>query len=306
MAVPYSNSIAEALDGHLRIKHAGNWQYTEDVRVKQSGSWQDVKEVYVKVGGSWRLIHEGDHFLFNTTITGNTNTQFNLSTYITGLGYSGTKIKGAVTVNNIQQRLNLNAYSSDSKVYLRINQDKAILGAGGNGGTRGGQNGQNGQRALRSEGTPFILDNGGIIGGGGAGGGGGNNSNCVYQNTNYFSCQKGEQCSELVQNQSPAYGGGGGGGAGYPGGSGGSGGSQGYNGGNGNQNGGGSGGPNAGGASPSTQPGGDGGGLGENGANPTGGGSSGDAGAAIDGWSYRAGESGNGYQEQNIRGPKIN
>ena len=31
---------------------------------------------------------------------------------------------------------------------------------------------------------------------------------------------KGQQCSELVQNQSPAYGGGGGGGAGTPGGTG--------------------------------------------------------------------------------------
>ena len=38
--------------------------------------------------------------------------------------------------------------------------------------------------------TPFIMDNGGIIAGGGGGGGGGRNSNCVYQNTNYFSCMK--------------------------------------------------------------------------------------------------------------------
>ena len=108
MAVPYSDSIAEALDGHLRIKQGGSWQYVEDVNVKDGGSWRDVKEVYVRHSGSWRLVHEGEHFLFNVTLTGNSNTQWNLSTYITGQGYSGSKIKGAVTVNNVQQRLNLN------------------------------------------------------------------------------------------------------------------------------------------------------------------------------------------------------
>ena len=42
MAVPYSDSIAEALDGHLRIKQGGSWQYVEDVNVRHSGSWRDV------------------------------------------------------------------------------------------------------------------------------------------------------------------------------------------------------------------------------------------------------------------------
>ena len=163
MAVPYSNSIAQALDGHLRIRESNDWKYVEDVRVKHSNSWQDVKEVWVRHSGAWRLVHEGEHFLFNVTISGNSNTQWNLSTYISGQGYSGNKIKGAVTVNNVQQRMNLNNFSSDSKVYLRINSNKRIVGAGGNGGNRGGNNGGNGQRALRSEGTPFIIDNGGIL-----------------------------------------------------------------------------------------------------------------------------------------------
>ena len=294
MAVPYSDSIALALGGHHQIKHNGAWRYTEDVQVKHSGAWRDTKEVYVKSGGVWRLVHEGEHFLFNATISSDSNTQWNLSTYITGLGYSGNKIKGAVTVDNTQQRLNLNAYSSDSKVYLRINTNKAILGQGGNGGTRGGQNGGNGQRALRCEGTPFILDNGGIIGGGGAGGGGGNNSNCVYQNTNTFSCQKGEQCSEQVQNQSPAYGGGGGGGAGYPGG-------QGKNGGNNGQNFSGGGGGASDGCGSNT--GGGGGDLGQNGQNATGG-NGGTKGTGVEGWNHKlsAENDGNG----DIRGGTTN
>ena len=48
MAVPYSNSIAEALDKHLRIKSGGDWKYVEDVRIKNSGTWEDVKEVYIR------------------------------------------------------------------------------------------------------------------------------------------------------------------------------------------------------------------------------------------------------------------
>ena len=294
MAVPYSDSIALALGGHHQIKHNGAWRYTEDVQVKHSGAWRDTKEVYVKSGGVWRLVHEGEHFLFNATISSDSNTQWNLSTYITGLGYSGNKIKGAVTVDNTQQRLNLNAYSSDSKVYLRINTNKAILGQGGNGGTRGGQNGGNGQRALRCEGTPFILDNGGIIGGGGAGGGGGNNSNCVYQNTNTFSCQKGEQCSEQVQNQSPAYGGGGGGGAGYPGG-------QGKDGGNNGQTYDGGGGGASGGCGSNS--GGGGGNLGQDGQNATGGGG-GTKGTGIEGINHRYSQAGNA--DGDIRGGTSN
>ena len=294
MAVPYSDSIAQALDGHLRIKHGGSWQYVEDVNVRHSGSWRDVKEVWIRHSGSWRLVHEGEHFLFNVTITGNSNSQWSLSSYISGLGYSGNKIKGAVTVANVQQRMNLNNFSSDSKVYLRINSNRRIVGAGGNGGNRGGNNGGNGQRALRSEGTPFIIDNGGVIAGGGGGGGGGNNSNCVYQNTNYFGCQKGEQCSEIVQNQSPAYGGGGGGGAGYPGG-------QGKNGGNNGQNFSGGGGGSSGGCGSNS--GGGGGDLGQNGQNATGG-NGGTKGTGVEGWNHKYATNGSGNGD--IRGGTSN
>ena len=47
MAVPYNTtqsgtSIRDALDAHLRIKHNGSWQYTEDVNVKHNGAWRDV------------------------------------------------------------------------------------------------------------------------------------------------------------------------------------------------------------------------------------------------------------------------
>jgi len=293
MAVPYSDSIAQILDGHLRIKHSGGWKYAEDVQVKDGGSWRDVKEVYVRHSGSWRLVHEGDHFLFNVNIVGG-NTPWSLADYITNVGYTGNKIKGAITVNNVQRRMNLNNFSSDSKVYLRINSGKRIVGAGGNGGNRGGNNGGNGQRALRSEGTPFIIDNGGIIAGGGGGGGGGNNSNCVYQNTNYFGCQKGEQCSELVQNQSPAYGGGGGGGAGTPGG-------QGKNGGNNGQSFSGGGGGASDGCGSNT--GGGGGDLGQNGQNATGG-NGGTKGTGVEGWNHKlsAENDGNG----DIRGGTTN
>ena len=294
MAVPYSNSIAQALDGHLRIKESNDWKYVEDVQVKDGGSWRDVKEVWVRHSGSWRLVHEGEHFLFNVTISGNSNTQWSLSSYISGQGYSGNKIKGAVTVNNVQQRMNLNNFSSDSKVYLRINSNKRIVGAGGNGGNRGGNNGGNGQRALRSEGTRFIIDNGGIIAGGGGGGGGGNNSNCVYLITNYFGSQKGEQCSELVQNQSPAYGGGGGGGSGFPG-------CQGINGCNKGQNFNGGGGGASDGCGAIT--GGGGGDLGQNGQNATGG-NGGTKGTGVEGWNHKLSANGNGNGD--IRGGTTN
>ena len=301
MAVPYNTtqsgtSIRDALDAHLRIKHNGSWQYAEDVNVKHNGAWRDVKEVWVKHAGSWRLVHEGEHFLFQATLSSNAQNEFNLGNWISNQGYSGNIIKGAVIVDNVQQQVNLGNFSSSSKVYLRINTNRRITGRGGNGGAKGGQNGSNGQRGLYTR-TNFILDNGGVIAGGGGGGAGGNNSNCVYQNTNYFSCQKGEQCSELVQNQSPAYGGGGGGGAGYPGGSGG-----GSGGNNGQQWGGGGGGGNDGCGSNS---GGGGGDLGQNGQNaPGGGGSGGSAGTAIDGWSYRYSQSGS--NDGDIRGAKNN
>ena len=294
MAVPYSDSIAQALDGHLRVRQGNSWRYVEDVNVRHSGSWRDVKEVWIRHSGSWRLVHEGEHFLFNVSITSNSNSQWSLSSYISGLGYSGNKIKGAVTVANVQQRMNLNNFSSDSKVYLRINSNRRIVGAGGNGGNRGGNNGGNGQRALRSEGTPFIIDNGGVIAGGGGGGGGGNNSNCVYQNTNYFGCQKGEQCSEIVQNQSPAYGGGGGGGAGYPGG-------QGKNGGNNGQNFSGGGGGSSGGCGSNS--GGGGGDLGQNGQNATGG-NGGTKGTGVEGWNHKYATNGSGNGD--IRGGTSN
>ena len=301
MAIPYNTtqsgtSIRDALERHLRIKHNGVWEYAEDVNVKHSGAWRDVKEVWVKHAGSWRLVHDGEHFLFQATLSSNAQNEFNLANWISGQGYSGNIIKGAVIVDNVQQQVNLGNFSSSSKVYLRINTNRRITGRGGNGGARGGQNGSNGQRGLYTR-TNFILDNGGVIAGGGGGGAGGNNSNCVYQNTNYFSCQKGEQCSELVQNQSPAYGGGGGGGAGYPGGSGG-----GDGGNNGQQWGGGGGGGNDGCGSNS---GGGGGDLGQNGQNaPGGGGSGGSAGTAIDGWSYRYSQSGS--NDGDIRGAKNN
>ena len=296
MSIPYSNAIAEVLDKHLRIKDGGSWKYVEDVRIKHSGTWEDVKEVYIRHNGSWHLVHEGEHFLFNHTLTSNAQNEFSLASWISSQGYSGNKIKGALTVNNLQQRVNLGNFSSDSRVYLRINSNKRISGKGGNGGSRGGQNGQNGQRALYSR-TPFIIDNAGIIAGGGGGGGGGNNSNCVYQNTNYFGCMKNQQCSELVQNQSPAYGGGGGGGAGTPGGSGADGGQ------NGQAFAGGGGGGDDGCESYS---GGKGGNLGQNGDNAENnqGGSGGQAGTAVDGISYRYSQSGNGNGD--IRGSQIN
>jgi len=314
MAIPYNTtvtgtSVRDALDLHLRIKHSGTWQHAEDVQVKHSGSWRDTKEVWVKSGGTWRLVHEGEHFLFNVELTGSVNGEFSLANWIsTTGGYSGNKIKGLVTMGfngsgspsspHVRNQVNLGSFSSDSKIYLRINFGCRITGNGGNGGNSGGQNGQNGQRALYTR-TKFILDNGGTIAGGGGGGGGGNNSNCVYQNTNYFSCQKGQQCSELVQNQSPSAGGGGGGGAGYPGGSGGSGNQA---GGNGQAYAAGGGGGNGGCGANSGGKGGD---LGQNGQNAVGGGgTAGSTGTAIDGWSYRYSQSGNA--DGDIRGPQIN
>ena len=312
MAIPYDQtvtgtSVRDALDLHLRIKHNGAWQHTEDVQVKHSGAWRDTKEVWVKSGGTWRLVHEGEHFLFNVEVTGETNGEFSLSNWISNTGgYSGNKIKGLVTIgsatdastNGTRNQVNLGSFSADSKIYLRINLNCRITGNGGNGGNNGGQNGQAGQRALYTR-TNFILDNAGTIAGGGGGGGGGNNSNCVYQNTNYFSCQKGQQCSELVQNQSPSDGGGGGGGAGYPGGSGGSGHQA---GGNGQQWAGGGGGGNGGCGANSGGKGGD---LGQNGqAADNSGGTAGSTGTGIDGWSYRYSQSGNA--DGDIRGPQIN
>ena len=97
MAIPYNTTVAgtsirDALDLHLRIKHAGAWQSCEDVQVKHSGAWRDTKEVYVKSGGTWRLVHEGEHFLFNVEVTGSNNGEFQLANWIsTTGGYSGNE-----------------------------------------------------------------------------------------------------------------------------------------------------------------------------------------------------------------------
>ena len=199
MSIPYSNAIAEVLDKHLRIKDGGSWKYVEDVRIKHSGTWEDVKEVYIRHDGSWHLVHEGEHFLFNHTLTSNAQNEFSLASWISSQGYSGNKIKGALTVNNLQQRVNLGNFSSDSRVYLRINSNKRISGKGGNGGQRGqnsASNGQNGQRALYTR-TSFIINNGGIIAGGGGGGAGGRNGTITQTIQETNNCMKGSQCTNL-------------------------------------------------------------------------------------------------------------
>ena len=196
MAVPYNTtvtgtSVRDALGRHLRVKHSGTWQHSEDVQVKHSGSWRDVKEVWVKDSGSWRLVHEGEHFLFSAEVTNTVNGEFSLPSWISGQGYGGNKIKGLLTIgsatnanitNIVRNQVNLGNFSSDSKVYLRINANCRITGNGGNGGARGGNNGGAGQRALYTR-TNFILDNAGTIAGGGGGGAGGNNAQCTYTNT---------------------------------------------------------------------------------------------------------------------------
>ena len=103
MAIP--EDYCTALDKHLRIKSGGVWKYVEDVRLKNTGTWEDVKEVYVKSGGTWNLVHEGEHFLFNHQLDTNAENEFDL-VLISGQGYSGNKIKGALIINNFQQRVN--------------------------------------------------------------------------------------------------------------------------------------------------------------------------------------------------------
>ena len=321
MAIPYNQtnagtSIRDAL-GHSSIKVSGNWQHIENINIKHSGSWQDTKEVYVKSGGSWRKVHEGEHFLFNVSLSGNDNSNdWSLANYISNQGYSGNKIKGLVTVtaNSRRRQVNLGTFSADSLIYLRLELNARIQARGGDGGNAtgagsgSGPNGSNGQRALYTR-TNFILDNASIIAGGGGGGGGGKNSYYQYIVQQSFPCRKGDTCYQDETVQDFIYGGGGGGGAGYPNSSGGSGGSSSGNGGNGGYNGGGGGGSAANNPQPgvSSHGGGDGGNLGQNGQNGLGGGgSAGSSGAAINGWSYRAGQSGNGYNQTNIRGPKTN
>lgn len=306
MAIPYNTtnagtSVRNALR-HSSIRTSSGYQHIEDIQVKHSGAWRDTKEVWVKHSGSWRLVHEGEHFLFNVTLNSNNQSDWSLSSYISGQGYGGNKIKGLVTVGGgiTRRQMNLGNFSSDSIIYLRIEGGNRIQSRGGNGGNVG-NNGANGQRALYTR-TKFILDNGGIIAGGGGGGSGGNNSNYTYNVQQAYGCQKGSTCYRETPVTEFVPGGGGGGGAGYPNSNGGAGGDQGYNGGAGNYNSGGSAGPAA--QNGTSNVGGVGGNLGQNGGDSPGGGTPGSSGTAIDGWSYRVGQSGN--NDGDIRGPKVN
>ena len=146
-----------------------------------------------------------------------------------------------------------------------------------------------------SGGTPFILDNAGMIAGGGGGGGGGINGQCTYQNTYYYSCMKGSQCPGTDQQFSQSLGGGGGGGAGYPGGQGKHGGN------NGTETGGGGGGSDGG---CGAQSGGKGGNLGQNGQNATNGGNGAGHGTGIQGINHRYQQVGSG--DGDIRGGTSN
>ena len=289
MAVPYSDAEGEILNGHLRVRHSGSWRTIDDVHVKDGGQWRRAREVYIKHSGSWRSVHEGDHFLFKTTRSSNNQDEFNLNNWLSGQGWNGSDpVKGVLIINNQQQRVRINSLPSDSRVYLRVNNNKRIQGKGGNGGNRGGQQGQAGQRALYTRATT-ILNNKGIIAGGGGGGKGGNNAQCTYQNFGQYGCMKGSQCPITYQNFSQALGGGGGGGAGYPGGQGKHGGQ------NGTQNSGGNGGGNGGCGSNS---GGGGGNMGQQGGN-----NGGSNGAGINGASYITQyDSGNG----DVRGGQNN
>jgi len=295
MAVPYNSTIASYLDGHTYVKKDGSWQIAEDIQVKHSGAWRDTKAVYVKTSGTWRIVHDGEHFLFNYTQTGNDASEFNLASYISGQGYGGNLIKGCVQINAKRQRVNLGSFSTNSKVYLGVATYGSIKGRGGNGGNRGGQNGSGGQTSLYSGGTPFIINNAGVIAGGGGGGGGGINGQCVYQNTYTYGCMKGSQCQGVDQQFSNQNGGGGGGGAGYPGGTGVHGGQ------NGQETGGGGGGGNGG---CGAQSGGKGGNLGQNGQNATNGGNGAGHGTGIQGINHRYQQVGSG--DGDIRGGTSN
>ncbi len=281
MSVPYSQQISQYLNNHSYIKSGGTWHTADEIHIKHAGSWRKTKEIWVKESGTWRTVHEGDHFLFNYTDSSNSQSQLSLSSILSNAGYSSGPIKGAITINCKRRRVNLGNYSG--KVYLRINSGKKISGAGGNGGNRGGQNGAGGQDALYSSGTPFLLDNAGMIAGGGGGGGGGQNAQCTYQNTYTYGCMKGNQCQGTDQQFANANGGGGGGCAGYPGGQGKHGGN------NGQETGGGGGGGNGGCGSNS---GGKGGNLGQAGQNA--GGNGGSKGYAIEGNNHKIGNVGSG------------
>ena len=292
MAVPYSQNISTYLDNHSYIKQSGAWQTVDKVSVKVSGTWQNAKEVWVKESGSWRLVHEGEHFLFNYNDTTNSTGELSLATILSNAGYSSGSIKGAVNIQCARKRVNLGNFSG--KVFLSVAANKKISGSGGNGGNRGGQNGAIGMDAVYSGGTPFLLSNAGLIAGGGGGGGGGINNQCSYTNTYTYSCMKGSQCTGEDQQFSQALGGGGGGGAGYPGG-------QGKDGGNNGQNFDGGGGGASDGCG--SNAGGGGGNLGQNGQNATGG-NGGTKGTGIEGINHRYSQSGSG--DGDIRGGTSN
>ena len=136
MAIPYNTtnagtSVRNALR-HSSIKVGGTYQHVEDIQVKHSGSWRDTKEVWVKSGGSWRLVHEGEHFLFNVTLNSNNQSDWSLSSYISGQGYGGNKIKGLVTLSGgiTRRQMNLGNFSSDSIIYLRIEGGNRIQSRG--------------------------------------------------------------------------------------------------------------------------------------------------------------------------------
>tara|TARA_B100001996_G_scaffold187583_1_gene143525 strand:+ start:7 stop:888 length:882 start_codon:yes stop_codon:yes gene_type:complete len=282
MGVPYSQQISEYLNRHLYVKDGGTWRTAEEIHIKHAGSWRKTKEVWVKESGTWRLVQEGEHFLFNYHQTSNSTSEFNLSSWLSGQGYSSGPIKGVVNIQAKRKRVNLGNFSG--RVYLWVQSGHKISGSGGNGGNRGGQNGAVGMDAVYSGGTDFLLNNQGVIAGGGGGGGGGQNAQCTYQNTYTYGCMKGNQCQGTDQQFANANGGGGGGGAGYPGGQGKDGGQ------NGQETGGGGGGGNDGCGSNS---GGSGGNLGQSGQNVTGG-SGGSNGKAIVGYNHKISDIGSG------------
>ena len=148
MAIPYDTtnagtSVRNALR-HSSIRTGGSYKHIEDIQVKHSGSWRDTKEVWVKSGGSWRLVHEGEHFLFNVTLNSSNQSDWSLSSYISGQGYGGNKIKGLVTLSGgiTRRQMNLGNFSSDSIIYLRIEGGNRIQSRGGDGGNVG-NNGNN-------------------------------------------------------------------------------------------------------------------------------------------------------------------
>ena len=98
MGVPYSQQISEYLDNHSYIKSGSTWRTAEEIHVKSGGTWRKTKEVWVKESGTWRLVHEGEHFLFNYHQTSPSTSEFSLSSWLNGQGYSSGPIKGVVNI----------------------------------------------------------------------------------------------------------------------------------------------------------------------------------------------------------------